>query len=122
MVCRDGSKQSGSATTDRVEAASHTFASGEKSKWNYIKDLDEGSTESLLPAAVGGSETTYYKSAFNCASGAGVFCPWRFGPLYNFGNAGLASANGLTGPGYSGWYGAPWLAGSGKTRGEWSGA
>ena len=111
MVCRDGSKQSGSATTDREEAASHTFASGEKNKWNYIKDLDEGSTESLLPAEVGSSETTYYKSAFYCASGAGVFCPWRFGNLNNYGNAGLANANGNNGPGYSGWYGAPWIAG-----------
>ena len=122
MVCRDGSKQSGSATTDRVEAASHTFASGEKNKWNYIKDLDEGSTESLLPAAVGGSETTYYKSAFYCASGAGVCCPWRFGNLYHYGYAGLANAHGNNGPGSSGWSGAPWLAGSGKTRGEWSGS
>ena len=122
MVCRDGSKQSGSATTDREEAASHTFASGEKNKWNYIKDLDEGSTESLLPAAVGGSETTYYKSAFYCASGAGVCCPWRFGLLSYFGAAGLANAAGHNGPGSSGWSGAPWLAGSGKTRGEWSGS
>lgn len=109
LVCRDGSKQSES-TTDRVKAAQHTFASGEKNKWNYIKELDESSTESLLPSEVGGSETTYYKSAFYVAGGAGVRCPWRFGNMNNYGNAGLANANGNNGPGSSGWYGAPWLA------------
>ena len=109
LVCRDGSEQAGT-TDDREEVASHTFASGEKNKWNYIKELDESSTESLLPSAVGGSETTYYKSAFSVASGAGVRCPWRFGALSDSGTAGLAHANGSDGPSSVGWYGAPWLA------------
>lgn len=109
LVCRDGSAQAGT-TADRVEVASHTFASDEKNGWWYIRELDEGSTESLLPAEVGGSETTYYKSAFSVASGAGVRCPWRFGNLNNYGNAGLANANGNNGPGTAVWYGAPWIA------------
>ncbi len=49
-------------------------------------------------------------SAFYVASGAGVRCPWRFGNLNNYGNAGLANANGNNGPGTAVWYGAPWIA------------
>ena len=74
----------------------------------------------LFPKLIGGSSTTYFKSAFYGAASAGVRCPWRFAALSNGGVAGLAAEYGYNAPGTSGWYSRPRLCGAGKKRGEWS--
>ena len=74
----------------------------------------------LFPKLIGGSSTTYFKSAFYGTNSAGVRCPWRFADLYGGGGAGLAAENGNYAPGTSGWSGRPRLCGAGKKRGEWS--
>ena len=42
----------------------------------------------LFPKLIGGSSTTYFKSAFYGTYSAGVRCPWRFANLDNGGIAG----------------------------------
>ena len=74
----------------------------------------------LFPKLIGGSSTTYFKSAFYGAYSAGVRCPWRFAGLDNGGGAGLAAEFGSGAPGSSDWYSRPRLCGAGKKRGEWS--
>ena len=74
----------------------------------------------LFPKLIGGSSTTYFKSAFSGTISAGVRCPWRFAALYAGGLAGLAAGYGDSAPGYSSWSGRPRLCGAGKKRGEWS--
>ena len=74
----------------------------------------------LFPKLIGGSSTTYFKSAFCGTGSAGVRCPWRFAYLSNGGVAGLAAEYGDHAPGYSDWNGRPRLCGAGKKRGEWS--
>ena len=74
----------------------------------------------LFPKLIGGSSTTYFKSAFYGTASAGVRCPWRFADLSDGGDAGLAAELGNVASGYSSWYGRPRLCGAGKKRGEWS--
>ena len=74
----------------------------------------------LFPKLIGGSSTTYFKSAFCGTGSAGVRCPWRFAALVDGGDAGLAAEYGYNAPGGSVWYGRPRLCGAGKKRGEWS--
>ena len=74
----------------------------------------------LFPKLIGGSSTTYFKSAFYGSSSAGVRCPWRFASLSTGGFAGLAAEHGNYAPGNSNWSSRPRLCGAGKKRGEWS--
>ena len=74
----------------------------------------------LFPKLIGGSSTTYFKSAFYGTYSAGVRCPWRFANLHDGGIAGLAAEFGSIAPGYSSWNCRPRLCGAGKKRGEWS--
>jgi hypothetical protein len=88
--------------------------------WNYVKAFARSKLGVLFPRAIGGSSTTYYKSAFFGADSAGVRSPWRFCSLAAGGLAGLAGEHGSDAPSGSNWYGRPRLCGSGKKRGEWS--
>jgi hypothetical protein len=88
--------------------------------WNYVKAFARSKLGVLFPRAIGGSSTTYYKSAFFGAYSTGVRSPWRFCSLANGGSAGLAGERGSDAPSGSNWYGRPRLCGSGKKRGEWS--
>lgn len=74
----------------------------------------------LFPKLIGGSSTTYFKSAFYGTGSAGVRCPWRFANLNYGGAAGLAAGAGDAVPGNSNWHSRPRLCGAGKKRGEWS--
>ena len=116
--CRDSQKLSGSITADYEDTG--IVYSGMPSGWNYVKAFIKSKLGVLFPKLIGGSSTTYFKSAFYGTSSAGVRCPWRFAPLYDGGAAGLAAENGSNAPGYSYWYGRPRLCGAGKKRGEWS--
>ena len=88
--------------------------------WNYVKAFARSKLGVLFPRAIGGSSTTYYKSAFFGAYSTGVRSPWRFCSLGDGGRAGLAGEYGSDAPSHSNWSGRPRLCGSGKKRGEWS--
>ena len=116
--CRDSQKLSGSITADYEDTG--IVYSGMPSGWNYVKAFIKSKLGVLFPKLIGGSSTTYLKSAFYGTDSAGVRCPWRFAHLYSGGFAGLAAGNGNYAPGNSHWYGRPRLCGAGKKRGEWS--
>lgn len=87
--------------------------------WQYVKAFMKTRLGVLFPSLIGGSTTTYYKSAFYGTYSAGVRSPWRFCYLSIGGYAGLAGGNGFYAPSYSLWVGRPRLCGAGKKRGEW---
>jgi hypothetical protein len=116
--CRDSQKLSGSITADYEDTG--IVYSGMPSGWNYVKAFIKSKLGVLFPKLIGGSSTTYLKSAFYGTSSAGVRCPWRFATLYAGGTAGLAAEAGDAAPGSSAWHGRPRLCGAGKKRGEWS--
>ena len=91
-----------------------------KSGWNYVKSFMKTKKGVLFPEEVGGSATTYFKSAFNGPGSAGVRCPWRFAALVNGASAGLACEIGGDTPGAAYWLSRPRLCGAGKKRGEWT--
>ena len=113
--CKDSEKQAGSITSD-YESTGITFTDMPKS-WQYVKKFVRTTKGILFPEVIGGSSTTYVKSAFYGAGSAGVRSPWRFGSLYNGANAGLACETGHHTPSSSYWYGRPRLGGAGKKRG-----
>ena len=115
--CRNSVNQTGSVTSNYVDTG--LSYEGMPEGWNYVKSFMKTKLGVLFPNALGGSSTTYYKSAFFGASSTGVRCPWRFAHLYIGGIAGLAGEAGNGSPGYSGWAGRPRLSGAGKKRGEW---
>ena len=116
--CRDSQKLSGSITADYEDTG--IVYSGMPSGWNYVKAFIKSKLGVLFPKLIGGSSTTYFKSAFCGTGSAGVRCPWRFAALYGGGYAGLAAEAGNIAPGHSVWYSRPRLCGAGKKRGEWS--
>ena len=115
--CRDSQKQTGSVTSDYIDTG--LSYEGMPEGWNYVKSFMKTKLGVLFPNAIGGSSTTYYKSAFYGTGSAGVRCPWRFANLSYGGHAGLAGELGHHSPGTSAWYGRPRLSGAGKKRGEW---
>ena len=116
--CRDSQKLSGSITADYEDTG--IVYSGMPSGWNYVKAFIKSKLGVLFPKLIGGSSTTYLKSAFCGTYSAGVRCPWRCALLYGGGSAGLAAEAGSSAPGYSSWSSRPRLCGAGKKRGEWS--
>ena len=116
--CRDSQKLSGSITADYEDTG--IVYSGMPSGWNYVKAFIKSKLGVLFPKLIGGSSTTYFKSAFYGTASAGVRCPWRFAALGTGGGAGLAAGNGGNAPGNSAWSSRPRLCGAGKKRGEWS--
>lgn len=117
--CRDSEKLAGSITANYQKVGEFDLPNANKWSWNFIRALNKMAAEAQIPTKFGGSTSTYVKAAFDSPGGAGVCAPWRFGNLYGGGVCGLPCANGGVGPGSSGWYGVPRLAGSGKKRGEW---
>ena len=115
--CRNSVNQTGSVTSNYVDTG--LSYEGMPEGWNYVKSFMKTKLGALFPNALGGSSTTYYKSAFCGTSSAGVRCPWRFAALNYGGIAGLAGEDGITSPGVSNWAGRPRLSGAGKKRGEW---
>ena len=115
--CRNSVNQTGSVTSNYVDTG--LSYEGMPEGWNYVKSFMKTKLGVLFPNALGGSSTTYYKSAFCGTSSAGVRCPWRFAHLLNGGFAGLAGELGHNSPGNSYWNGRPRLSGAGKKRGEW---
>ena len=115
--CRDSQKQTGSVTSDYIDTG--LSYEGMPEGWNYVKSFMKTKLGVLFPNAIGGSSTTYYKSAFCGTGSAGVRCPWRFASLPAGGSAGLAGEHGHISPGTSSWSGRPRLSGAGKKRGEW---
>lgn len=113
---RDSEYQNGSIGSHHVESG--TFES-ENAGWQYVKHLEIRNDGMIVPDAVGGSSTTYLKSAFDFGASSGVRAPWRFCNLYGGGRGGLAGAGGSSAS-TAGWYGRPRLSGSGKKRGEWA--
>ena len=118
---RDATKQAGSRTSDYELTDSFDLPDDTEYKWSYITELGELTAEAMIPKAFnGGSSSTYYRAAVASSGGAGGRrCPWRGGSLAAGGSCGLPCAHGNYSPGNSYWDGAPRLAGSGKTRGEW---
>lgn len=116
--CRDSEKLSGNITANYTDTG--ITYTGMQSGWNYVKTFARTKLGVLFPESLGGSSTTYFKSAFNGSYGAGVRCPWRFGGLGTGGAAGLAYEYGHAAPTYADWHGRPRLSGAGKKRGEWS--
>ena len=117
--CRDSEKLAGSITANYQKVGEFDLPNANKWSWNYIRELNKMAAEAQIPTKFGGSSSTYVKAAFGSPGGAGVYAPWRFGGLLGGGACGLPCANGVSGPGSSGWHGVPRLAGSGKKRGEW---
>ena len=115
--CRNSENQAGSITANYV--ASGTFT-GPNSGWQYIKHLEIRTDGMIVPDAVGGSSSTFYKSAFSFHGSSGTRALWRFCTLDGGGTAGLAGAIGNVAPSSAYWYGRPRLSGSGKKRGEWA--
>ena len=114
---RDSEYQSGSIGAHHEESG--TFSS-ENSGWQYVKHHEIRTDGMITPDAVGGSSTTYLKSAFYFGASSGVRAPWRFVYLDRGGYGGLAGAAGDDAPGNAYWYERPRLSGSGKKRGEWA--
>lgn len=117
--CRDSEKLAGSITDNYQKVGEFDLPNANKWNWNYIRALNKMAAEAQIPTKFGGSSSTYVKAAFYSPGGAGVYAPWRFGALYDWGSCGLPCAFGGRGPGLSLWSGVPRLAGSGKKRGEW---
>lgn len=115
--CRDSENQAGSITANYV--ASGTFQSA-ATGWQYIKHFEIRRDGMMVPEVVGGSSTTYLKSAFYFDAAAGLRCPWRFMILDSGGRGGSAGANGYRSPSSAAWGERPRLSGSGKKRGEWA--
>jgi len=103
--CRDSQKLSGSITADYEDTG--IVYSGMPSGWNYVKAFIKSKLGVLFPKLIGGSSTTYFKSAFCGTISAGVRCPWRFADLSNGGVAGLAAEFGDNAPGNSNWNSRP---------------
>ena len=116
--CRNSEKLAGSITSDYINTG--IVVEDVMKGWNYVKRFITTKLGVLFPDLFGGSSSTFYKSAFNGASSAGVRCPWRFANLNGGGGAGLACEAGYNAPGASDWYSRPRLGGSGKKRGEWA--
>ena len=116
--CRDSQNLSGSVTANYIDTGLEYV--GMREGWNYVKAFITTKLGVLVPKLIGGSSTTYFKSAFYGASSGGVRCPWRFANLYNGGNAGLAAGDGYDSPDNLYWSSRPRLSGSGKKRGEWT--
>lgn len=105
--CKDSQNLSGSVTANYIDTGLEYV--GMPTGWNYVKAFIKTKLGVLFPKLLGGSSTTYLKSAFCGAGSAGVRCPWRFANLNNGGNAGLAGENGNNSPGNSNWNGRPRL-------------
>ena len=119
---RDAAKQAASITSDYEQTGGIDLADDTEYKWNYIKELNALTSETMGPAAVGGSSSTYLRAAFLSSGGAGgLRCPWREGNLNAGSLCGLPCAYGAAATGASSWDGGPRLAGAGKTRGVWGG-
>ena len=116
--CRDSQKLASSITADYKDTG--ISFTGMPNGWNYVKAFVKTKLGVLFPKLIGGSSTTFFKSAFSGTTSAGVRCPWRFMDLNGGGGAGLAGGSGNFSPGYSHWNGRPRLGGAGKKRGEWS--
>ena len=116
--CRDSQNLSGSVTANYIDTGLEYV--GMISGWNYVKSFIKTKLGVLFPKLIGGSSTTYFKSAFCGSYSAGVRCPWRFAYLVNGGAAGLAGGYGYYTPSVAYWNGRPRLCGSGKKRGEWA--
>lgn len=118
--CRDSEKLAGSITSNYTSTGIvlNDVAQG----WgvNWVKEFFRTKLGILFPKLFNGSSTTYYKSAFTGADGAGTRCPWRFGGLSFGAYGGLAFENGGLWPGDAHWGGRPRLSGAGKKRGEWA--
>ena len=117
--CRDSQRQA-STYTNYTDTGIEFYSNA--SGWQYIKHHKITKTGLLIPEAIGGSTTTYLKSAFYFTAYSGVRAPWRFASLAIAGPAGLAAAAGGNTPSDALWYGRPRLSGSGKKRGEWQAA
>lgn len=115
--CRNSENQASSVTTNYEEAATFT---GPDSGWQYVKHLAIRTDGMIVPDAVGGSSTTFMRSAFYFRDASGVRAPWRFCHLDHGGPGGLAGAAGGLTPGGANWSERPRLSGSGKKRGEWA--
>jgi len=116
-ACRDSEKQAGSITANYEAVATFTST---VSGWQYVKHFEVRDDGMQVPDALGGSGSTYMKSAFHFGGSSGVRAPWVFGSL-NYGALfGLACAAGYFTPGDADWDERPRLAGSGKKRGEWA--
>lgn len=105
--CRDSEKLAGSITTNYQKVGEFDLPNANKWSWNFIRALNKMAAEAQIPTKFGGSSSTYVRAAFVSPGGAGVFAPWRFGPLDDGGNCGLPCANGNNGPGNSNWNGVP---------------
>ena len=116
--CRDSQNLAGSVTSNYEDTG--LLYEGMKSGWNYVKSFMKTKKGVLFPEEVGGSATTYFKSAFNGPGSAGVRCPWRFANLSYGAYAGLACGYGHYSPGGAIWSSRPRLCGAGKKRGEWT--
>jgi len=86
---RDSEYQSGSIGAHHEESG--TFSSA-ATGWQYEKHLEIRTDGMIVPDAVGGSSTTYLKSAFYFGAASGVRPPWRFCSLDTGGPGGLAGA------------------------------
>ena len=113
--CKDSEKQAGSITSD-YEDTGISFTDMPNA-WNYVKKFFRTAKGVLFSELIGGSSTTYLKSAFYGTYSAGVRSPWRFCNLADGGIAGLAGGNGYYTPSNSAWHGRPRLGGAGKKRG-----
>lgn len=103
--CKDSQNLSGSVTANYIDTGLEYV--GMPTGWNYVKAFIKTKLGVLFPKLIGGSSTTYFKSAFYGTSSAGVRCPWRFANLNNGGNAGLAAENGNNSPGNANWNSRP---------------
>ena len=116
--CRDSENLAGSITANYV-ATGITYTEMPQG-WQYVRKFVDTVKAVLFPEKIGGSSTTYQKSAFYGTYSAGVRCPWRFGYLASGATAGLACEYGYYSPSNARWYGRPRLSGAGKKRGDWT--
>lgn len=117
-ICRDATKLKSTVTADYTTLTGIRYESMAQS-WNYVKEFFQNNEDVLFPESVGGTSSTYYRSAFYGTGSAGVRVPWWFANLGDGGHAGLACEYGNLAPSSSTWNGVPRLSGAGKMRGEW---
>ena len=114
--CRNATHLAGSITANYKSTGiiRRKIASG----WNWVKSYVKTKLSVLFPEMLGGSSTTYYKSAVYGSASAGVRCPWRSGLLDSATHGGLSYEPLYNAPSYASCNGSPRLGGSGAMRGE----
>lgn len=114
--CRSGESQTDHITSEYNNVGSFDVPA---SAWTYIRSINGLESEAIMYKRMGGSSSTYLRSAFFGSALTNIYSPWRNGAMYHTSYCGLPCALGDVPINSARWSGASRLAGSGKKRGRW---